>query len=214
MTDSEQRHIFSTNLNLYLSQSGLTQKEVADKIGVSPQTFNTWCKGIAIPRMGKVQMLSDFFGIHKSDLIDKKTMASSSEKQIRAVRIPVLGEIVAGLPIDAYEEILDWEEITPEMAATGTFFALRVKGDSMSPRISAGDVVIIRQQDDIESGDIAVVFINGNGATLKKVMKQSAGITLVAFNPAVYEPQFYTNAEIESLPIKVAGKVVELRAKF
>ncbi len=70
MTDKEQRTVFSYNLNYYLSNSGLTQKEVADKIGVSPQTFNTWCKGIAIPRMGKIQKLADYFGIHKSDLID------------------------------------------------------------------------------------------------------------------------------------------------
>lgn len=77
MNDTEQKTVFSANLNRYLSASGLTQKEVADKIGVSPQTFNTWCKGIAIPRMGKIQKIADYFGIHKSDLIDD---ASSSDK--------------------------------------------------------------------------------------------------------------------------------------
>lgn len=77
MNDTEQKTVFSANLNRYLSASGLTQKEVADKIGVSPQTFNTWCKGIAIPRMGKIQKIADYFGIHKSDLIDD---ASSPDK--------------------------------------------------------------------------------------------------------------------------------------
>lgn len=72
MTDIEQKQIFSKNLNRYLAISNKTQKEVADSIHVSPQTFNTWCQGIALPRMGKVQLLADYFGIEKSDLIDNK----------------------------------------------------------------------------------------------------------------------------------------------
>ena len=73
MADEEQKRIFSKNLSKYLSKYDKTQKEVADAIGVSPQTFNTWCQGIALPRMGKVQALADYFGINKSDLIDDKS---------------------------------------------------------------------------------------------------------------------------------------------
>ena len=72
MADEEQKRLFSKNLNKYLSLFDKTQKEVADAIGVSPQTFNTWCQGIALPRMGKVQLLADYFGIGKTDLIDEK----------------------------------------------------------------------------------------------------------------------------------------------
>lgn len=72
MADEEQKKIFAKNLNKYLSQFNKTQKEVADAIEVSPQTFNTWCQGIALPRMGKVQRLADYFGIGKTDLIDEK----------------------------------------------------------------------------------------------------------------------------------------------
>lgn len=72
MSDEEQRHIFTKNLLKYLSESGKTQKEIATAINVSPQTFNTWCQGIALPRMGKVQMLADYFGILKSDLLEEK----------------------------------------------------------------------------------------------------------------------------------------------
>ena len=72
MSDEEQKSVFSRNLNKYISSCGKSQKEIADAIGVSPQTFNTWCQGIAIPRMGKVQLLSDYFGINKSDLIEDK----------------------------------------------------------------------------------------------------------------------------------------------
>lgn len=73
MSDDKQKITFSKNLNKYLSEYNKTQKEVADEIGVSPQTFNTWCQGIALPRMGKVQSLADYFHINKSDLIDEKS---------------------------------------------------------------------------------------------------------------------------------------------
>lgn len=76
MTDIEQKKIFSKNLNLLLSQHNKTQKEVADAISVSPQTFNTWCQGIALPRMGKVQRLADYFNIEKADLIEEKNEQS------------------------------------------------------------------------------------------------------------------------------------------
>ena len=72
MSDDVKKKIFTKNLNSYIEQRGKTQLEIAKSIGVSPQTFNTWCKGIAIPRMGKVQALADYFHINKSDLIEEK----------------------------------------------------------------------------------------------------------------------------------------------
>lgn len=72
MSDDVQKKIFTKNLNSYIEQRGKTQLEIAKSIGVSPQTFNTWCQGIAIPRMGKVQALADYFHINKSDLIEEK----------------------------------------------------------------------------------------------------------------------------------------------
>lgn len=137
-------------------------------------------------------------------------------RRIKGVRIPVLGSIVAGTPLEAVElrDEDDWEEIHPDLAATGDFFALRVKGSSMEPRIAEGDVVIVRQQPDVDSGSLAVIMINGNEATLKKVTKHENGIMLTATNVSVYEPHFYSAEEVESLPVQVIGKVVELRAKF
>ena len=73
MSDEKQKKIFSKNLAYYLEKSGKSQKEVAQAIGVIPQTFNTWCTGQSIPRMGSVQALADYFGIGKSDLIEEKS---------------------------------------------------------------------------------------------------------------------------------------------
>ena len=127
--------------------------------------------------------------------------------------IPVLGKVVAGYPIEAVENILDYEEISDEMAQQGDFFALQVKGDSMEPRIKEGDVVIVRKQEDVDSGDIAIMLVNGDEATIKKVQKFSGGINLIPSNSS-YEVITYTNKEVLSLPVRCLGKVVELRAKF
>lgn len=78
MTDNKQSEIFSYNLKKMLRLSGKSQKEVADAIGISPQTFNTWCQGIALPRMGKLQMIADYFGVNKSDLIELKPTPAAS----------------------------------------------------------------------------------------------------------------------------------------
>jgi len=127
--------------------------------------------------------------------------------------VPVLGDVAAGIPIEAVQDIVDYEEIDSAMATTGEFFGLRLKGSSMEPRMKDGDVVIVRRQDDAETGDIAVVMVNGDSATVKRIKKEPSGITLIPNNPA-YDPMYYSNSEIESLPVRILGKVVELRAKF
>lgn len=74
--------------------------------------------------------------------------------------------------------------------------------------------MIVRKQSDVESGDTAIVLINGNDATVKQVKKSEEGIMLIANNNAVYSPRFYSNKEIQELPVQVIGKVVELRGKL
>ena len=99
------------------------------------------------------------------------------------------------------------------MAATGEFFGLQINGDSMEPKMSKGDVVIVRQQDDAESGDTVIVTVNGTDATCKRLRKYRDGIELISTNPS-YEPMFFSNEEIENKPVKIIGRVVELRCKF
>ena len=129
-------------------------------------------------------------------------------------RIPVLGRVAAGIPIEATEDIIDWEEITESMKRDGDYFALKIQGDSMEPKISNGDVVIVRQQEDADDGDIVIALIDGEDAVCKKIKKYPDGsVALVSTNP-VYEPLFFTQEEIIEKPVKVIGKVKELRAKF
>lgn len=127
-------------------------------------------------------------------------------------KIPVLGSIAAGQPIEAIEDIVDYVYI-PE-AWQDDFIALKIEGNSMSPTIPNESTVIIRLQDDAESGDIVAVYINGYDATCKKLQKlEEGGIVLISLNPS-YEPMAYTNKEVLELPIRILGKVVEVRTKI
>ena len=83
----------------------------------------------------------------------------------------------------------------------------------MEPKMSIGDVVIVRRQEDVDDGDVAVVIVNGNEATVKKIKKESGGIRLIPLNPA-FDSQFFSIEDISTLPVRILGKVVELRAKF
>lgn len=99
------------------------------------------------------------------------------------------------------------------MAALGEYCALRIKGNSMEPMMLPGDTVIIKVQQDVNDGEIAVVLINGNDATCKKIKKTPEGVLLISLNPT-YEPMFFSNADVLELPVTVFGKVVELRRKL
>lgn len=191
--------------------AGLTQLELAKKTDLSRSYIGDIEKDRYNPSVSTLQLIATATNTPLEDLLPSTKTASPTG---RGVRIPVLGRVAAGIPIEAVEEILDYEEITPELAATGEFFALKIRGHSMEPRMMEGDVVIVRRQDDVDSGDVAIVLVNGDEATVKRVKKQEEGITLIATNTSVYEPHFYSNKEIEELPVRILGRVVELRGKL
>lgn len=182
---------------------GLTQAEVASVLGITRAAYTNIENGKREADYATLDRLCGLFDVTVDTLLGRS----------KGIEIPVLGSVRAGIPIDAIEEILGYEEISQATATQGEHFALKIRGNSMEPKFSEGDVVIIRKQNDLENGDIAVVLVNGNDATIKKVVKQQSGISLVALNPT-YSPIFYTNQEIENLPVIVLGKVVELRCKF
>lgn len=189
----------------------LQQKEVAAAIGMNRIVLNRIELGKRPLRDDEAVALADFFHVTTDYLLKGVTEQPQDKK---GVRIPVLGRVVAGIPIEAVEEVLDYEEITPELAATGEFFALQVRGDSMLPKLEEGDVVIVKKQEDVETGDIAIVLVNGDEATIKQIKKVDGGIMLYGFNPDVYEPHFYSNQQIEELPVRILGKVIESRRSW
>ena len=206
------KEIFAKNLKHYMNMQNMNQKELSIIIGVSAPTVNDWTKAKKYPRIDKIERMANYFGIQKSDLIEDKSKIMDMPKS-QGVWIPVLGRVAAGIPINMVTDIIDQEQITEEMASAGEYFALQIHGDSMEPKMSDGDVVIVRQQDDAESGETVITTINGDDATCKRLKKYAEGIMLLSTN-STYEPMVFTNKDIEELPVKILGKVVELRAKF
>lgn len=184
---------------------------------LAEKTVSSWEVGYSEPKMGMVAKMAKIFGVNNSDIVDvvDSTAAehSSSYGSSKGALIKVLGTVPAGIPIEAVEDVIDFEEIDAKLASTGIFFGLIIKGDSMSPRITDGDTVIVKQQDDVDNGDVAIVIVNGQDATCKKVMKSEAGLMLMPLNPS-YEPKLYSPKEAKNTPVKIVGKVVELRRKF
>lgn len=188
---------------------GLTTAQLGEILGCSNPTITHYERGDRKPDPSTLLRLADYFNVSVDYLLGREETSASG----RGVKIPVYGEIAAGIPIEAVEDIIDFEEITPELAASGEFLALSVKGDSMSPRIQNGDVVIIRRQESVENGEIAAVMVNGDSATLKQVKLEGDGLWLLPLNPA-FQPMFYTKKECVEKPVRILGKMIELRAKF
>lgn len=186
------------------------------------------------PSAEKVEKIARFFGISSTFLTSTLTTAEVRESGVNyfynqnevlnhfgnweekiknKILLPVLGFSRAGIPNLAIEEIDEWEEISPKLAKTGNFFALHIIGDSMQPLLSENDVVIVKQQNDADTGDIVIAKINGDDACCKKLVKHENGITLISLNQD-YLPMYFSNDDIYEKPVSIIGKVIEARRKF
>ena len=184
---------------------GMRQYELADMLGVHQTAVSQWENGRTEPDAATLKKMSDIFSVTIGTVLGYED-SNSADKS----RIPVLGYVRAGTPIEAVEDVIDY--IDYKGNTSGDFFGLVVRGNSMEPRICDGDIVIVKKQPFIESGEVAVVLVNAMEATVKKVIKKGTGITLVPFNTDYKEISF-TAEEISRLPVTIVGRVVELRGR-
>lgn len=198
-------------IKLERTKKGISQAALGELVSVSQQTVGKWEKDVAEPDGETLNKLADYFEVSVDYLLGREEKAPSAERKGKLIN--VYGEIAAGIPIEAVEDIFDQEEISLDMAAHGEYIALKVKGSSMEPRIMDGDVVIIRLQDEVQNDEIAAVFVNGNTVTLKRVKKENDGLWLIPTNSA-YSPMYYSKKECIELPIRILGKLVEVRQKY
>lgn len=195
----------------------MTQLELANKIGYkSKASINKIELSVQNLKQSKIKAIADALDTTPAyimgweDVKNEPAIKDSIIEIPKGIRIPVLGEVAAGQPILAEDNCIGYMEISDPLSKTGDFFGLKIKGDSMSPRISEGDIVIVKQQEYAESGDVVIVLINGDSATCKQLMKNRDGISLHSFNP-IYAPMEYSNEEIMTVPVRIIGKVVENR---
>lgn len=185
---------------------GMSQEELATKIGYkSRSSINKIELGVHQLTQRKIKAIADALNVTPNYIL------GIEDDEQDAQTIPVYDRVAAGIPIEAISNIIDFEEIPADWP--GEYAGFRVKGDSMMPRILEGDVLIVRKQSDAESGDVVVAMINGQDATVKKLVKLEHGIQLQPFNPA-YEPLYFSAEDILKLPVTIWGKVVENRQKF
>lgn len=202
-----EKQIFITNLKNLRKRKFMTQAEVAKFLNITPQAYAHYEQGYTSPDIIMCKKIAALFGVSVDVLLGDKPLNES-----KGIKIPVLGVIPAGTPIEAIEDILDYEDISEDMARRGNYFALKVRGDSMLPTVKDGDVVIVRQQEDAESGQICVVMINGYDATLKEIKKEPNGIWILPHNPnSEFKPSFYSKEEIINKPIRIIGVAIEIR---
>lgn len=201
--------ILVQNIKKYCALKGVKPTIACRESGAGKSLISQIESRGVVPSIMKIQLLADYLGVTVSDLLGERTPTRGD-----VLRIPVLGTIPAGVPLEAIEDILDWEELPAAWGDGGReYFALRVQGDSMYPSYLEGDTVILRKQDTCDSGDDCAVLVNGQDATLKEVrIRENGGLELRPRNPA-YPPKLYDPADVQNLPVTILGVVVELRRK-
>lgn len=202
-------------IKLRRTELNMSQEELAFKLGYkSRSSINKIEMGDNDIPQSKILAFANALDTTPSYLLGIDENKETADKRTAiGIKINVLGSVAAGIPIEAVEDIIDTEEISEDMANTGDFFGLKIKGDSMEPRIYDGDVVIVRRQDDADSGDIVIALVNGDDATCKRLAKYAGGIGLISLNPK-YAPMMFSNEDIKKKPVRIIGKVVELRGKL
>ena len=198
-----------TNLRLreLRRKAGLSMKQLGDLFSVSEAAISFYETGKRQLSLDLLTKFANYFNVSVDYLLGNSDETSSP------VWVPVLGSVQAGVPSEAIQDITDYEDISNITSCGQDYFALKIKGSSMEPRFLEGDVVIVKKQSDVKDGEIAIVLVNGDEATCKKIKKTPQGVMLIPLNSA-FETMLYSDEEILSLPVVIIGKVVELRAKF
>lgn len=192
----------------------LSQDQVAEALGISRVAYTRYENGSRVPKTDIAAKLSDYFGITVQELLSGDTRVKpANNDNPRYITVPVLGTIPAGIPFEAIEDVIDYEDLPVKSFPAGAqYFGLKIKGDSMEPDYRDGDTIILRRQEECKSGEDCAVMVNGNDATFKRVRLHENGITLQPLN-IKYEPKFYTADEVRDLPIRIIGIVVEIRRR-
>lgn len=187
---------------------GLTQEELGQMLSpkVNRQAVNNWERG-RVDNIKRVHIgqLAQIFDVSPIDLMCLDVQILSEP-----VKIPLLGHVAAGVPIYADGNVIANVSVSGEMTRGKSLFALKVKGDSMSPLILDGDTVIVSEQPDAEDGQIVVATVNSDDGCVKRLKKYGNTVGLVSVNPA-YDPMLFSQEDVENLPVCVVGRVIEIR---
>jgi len=223
---------FANRLKKALDYNNMKPIDLARKTNINKSLISSYLSGVCKAKQDKLDIIARTLGVSEAWLMgydvdmDREWFEEKEPSEIlidnaryietttKTIKIPVLGKVPAGIPIEAIQDILGYEEIPASMLKSGNnYFALKIDGDSMYPDYKTGDIIIIRQQNDCNSGDDCVVMVNGDDATFKRVIKQEKSIILKPLNNN-YEPYYFNENEILTKPVRIIGIAVEVRRKL
>ena len=211
-------------LNKLRTSKNISLREVDKMTGISYTHLNMIENGKRNVTPALLRNLATLYNINYLDLYEKAGYIDLIEDKrknkilftpltnLQQTEIPILGKVKAGYDYLANENIvghiyLDFNPSDPE-----NYYALEITGDSMEPLFSKGDIAIVHKQNDFDNGNTCILLINGDEATVKKVVRMDNGIDLIAMNP-YYPIKHFTKEEINKIPVKIIGKVVEARKR-
>ena len=213
---------FSNRLKRAMQIRNIKAVDLSEKTGISKSSLSEYISGKYEAKQNGIYLLAKALDVSEAWLMGldvpmernfDNNIAGVNKKSYENAIVFVYGTIPAGVPMECIEDIIDTEEIDADMLKGGKqYFGLKIKGNSMFPEYLDNDTIILEKVEDVESGTDAVVMVNGDDGTFKRVFKNENGIILQPLNPE-YTPMVYTNEQIEKLPVRIIGKVVELRRK-
>lgn len=196
--------IFVTQLRKAMFLRGMKQVELSRATGLTDSQISSWYNGRYRPNAEAMTKIAAALGVTTDYLLGKEEIPIAKLTLPQFHDVPVLGSVAAGTPILAQEDVIGTVMTDKDV------FALKVKGDSMSPRIMDGDIVLVRQQDAAEDGDLVIAEIDGE-ATCKVLKRSHGSVMLVPFN-AAFAPFVFSGQQAEDL--RILGKVVESRHEW
>jgi repressor LexA len=209
MSDLGNKEVFSKNLKYYMEKYNKTRNDIAQITNIPYSTVSSWCNALYYPRIDKIEMLANYFNILKSDLVEDKI--SDNEQTNKFYMVPVYGQISAGQPNWAEECLEGYLPIDPNLMGIinpEECFFLKVNGESMNKVVRNGAYALIRKQDSVEDGEIAVVLVNGYTATLKHFTQKGDIVVLEPDSTVTDDPDIKTQIYDKNTPIKILGKYI------
>lgn len=213
----DNKKIFSVNLNKLMEKYNVSRYKLCDDLDIKYATLSGWLQGRKYPRMESIEKIAKYFSVPKSDLIEQLQQEITSNVNYiipnnNIYQIPVFESVSAGFGAYASDDIVDYIPIVlhSQYEAENTI-SIKVKGDSMYPKIEDGDIVIVRKIDNIDNGDIAVVLLDGDEGLVKKFEYGNGYVNLISINPE-YPVKTYKGNEIER--IRIVGKVIGIYKKL
>jgi repressor LexA len=194
---------FKTRLNLALKTKNIRPIDLSNMTGLTKSKISSYMSGRYLPKKDTLFKLAEALDCTPSWLMGYDNI----KVDVKIQKIPVIGIVRAGYNFLAEENIMGHINLTEdEIKNPNEYFALKIKGDSMSPDIKEGDIALIHMQEDCESGDIAIILINGDEATVKKVIKNENSLILQPLNPT-YEIKTFNKKDIKEKPVRIIGIV-------